>query len=82
MLLNYSARSQPIEESDITDTTVLRPIAHYYVLYLAYFVACQYDMADKYFARYKELINEIPPPVSGGGDAGAWGYGIDMIRGG
>jgi hypothetical protein len=81
MLLHYASLPDPIEESDISNTVILRPIAHYYVLYLAYWTAGKMDWAEKYFERYKELISEIRPPLSGGGEADTSGRSVLMCRG-
>jgi hypothetical protein len=81
MLRHYAALPDPIEESDISSTTSLQPVSHYYVLYLAYSIAGQMDEAKMYFDRYKELLGEIKPPLNSGGTPTGWGNQIKMYRG-
>ncbi len=82
ILRNYAARPDPITETDLASTDSLKPIALHYVLYLAYMVAGEMDMAREFHKRYRELINEIVPLISGtDGYATGWGIGIEMERG-
>ena len=79
MLRHYAARAEPLEESDITDTDPLQTISLHYVLYLAWMSAGQQDSAQMWFKRYKELLSEINPTVSGGTAIDA-GMSITMYR--
>lgn len=73
-------RAEPIEETDLVDSSELKPAAVRYVLYLAYSYNRDMDRAEHHLAGYRRAMTQINPTLTGGGEAIGWGRSIRMYR--
>lgn len=74
-----AARRQPIAESDLKDPTELKPPVLRFVLYLAYSMGRDMEMAKEQLAMFKVVMNQVRPTLNSG-DSIRWGRTIRMRR--
>jgi hypothetical protein len=74
-------RPDSIAESDLSDSTELKPATLRYVFYLAYMRGRDLDMANEHRRRYLDALNSIQPTLTTGSSAPIWGRAIPMYRG-
>jgi hypothetical protein len=75
------SRVDPIEESDLTDSSELAPAVMQYVLYLAWLHGGDQERAKHHHNRYREMLNSIKLTLSTHAETVGWGSGIPIYRG-
>jgi hypothetical protein len=84
ILRQLYSRPDPLEESDLSDSSELQPAAIQYVLYLAYAANNEMDRAKHHLAQFNQRMTSIRPTTLGSLDgtteARGWGRAVPYYR--